>query len=319
MTAALPCRLTGFGAALPRRRETNEDLARTLDTSDDWIAGRTGIRSRHVATTESTTHLATTAARRALADADIGVHDVGMVVVATSTPDSPCPSTAARVAHELGCTAVSFDVNSACTGFVHALVVTASLLRTAAGGPTHAVVVGADRYRSLTDPADRATTVLFGDGAGAVVLSSEDDSGCAGIVGVDLGNDPTGLASLEVVPGQRWLRMDGQDVFRRAVRTLVDSGRRALDLAGTDVAEVRRYVPHQANLRIIEAVASRLGIPPERVEVDVVDRANTSAASIPLALHRMVGTDRPDPGDVVLLGAVGAGMGYGSLAVRWGR
>lgn len=327
MTAALPCRLVGFGAALPRRRETNDDLARTLDTSDEWIRTRTGIGARHVATTESTTHLATTAARRALDDGGVDPSDLGLVVVATSTPDSACPATAARVAHELGSAAVAFDVSSACTGFVHAFTTAVAVLRTTVppphtgiDAPRHALVVGADRYRTLTDPADRSTFVLFGDGAGAVVIADDGSARSgAGIVGIDLGTDPDGLAALEVAPGERWLRMDGPEVFRRAVRALVGSGRRALANAGCQGADVSRYVPHQANLRIIEAVATRLGIAESRVEVDVVERANTSAASIPLALHAMVEADRVAPGDLVLLGAVGAGMGYGSLALRWGR
>lgn len=323
MTVAIPCRFVGLGAALPRHRETNDDLAARLDTSDDWIRGRTGIRARHVATDETTTDLALAAARQALTDARLDTDRVDLVVVATSTPDSPCPSVAARVAAGLAVAAPAIDVNGACTGFVHALAFAASHLggpvHAADGAARHALVIGADRYRSLTDPADRATAVLFGDGAAAVVVRIEPDTSAEapGILAVDLGSDPDGLVSLQVPPGDRWLAMDGGDVFRRAVRSLVASGRRVLDRAGLEPGDVDRYVPHQANVRIIEAVADRLGLPSERVEVDLTDRANTSAASIPLALHRAA--ERLRPGDLVLLGAVGAGMAFGSIAIRWAR
>lgn len=321
MTPTVPCRFVGLGAALPRCRETNDDLARRLDTSDEWIRSRTGIAARHVAVDETTADLATDAARRALDDAGLTAERVDLVVVATSTPDTPCPSIAARLAAALDTRAPAIDVNGACTGFVQALAVTASMV----GGVLrpddtirHALVVGADRYRSLTDPADRTTSVLFGDGAAALVVRFEPTAADgAGILAVDLGSDPAGLASLQVPTGERWLAMDGPDVFRRAVRSLVGSGRRVLDRAGCTVADVDRYVPHQANTRIIDAVTDRLGIPADRVEVDLAERANTSAASIPLALHGA--SARLRSGDLVLLGAVGAGMGYGSIALRWDR
>jgi len=318
---ALACRLTGFGAALPARRETNDDLAAHLDTSDAWIRTRTGIAARHVAVAESTSDLAIAAALEALADADVAPADLDLIVVATSTPDSACPATAARVAAALDTPAAAFDINGACTGFVHALAVASSLLGVGAlgdRGDRLALVVGADRYRSLTDPADRTTTVLFGDGAGAAVLRTGDHHG-AGLLGLDLRGDPDGLAALQVRPDARWLHMDGPEVFRRAVRSLVSSAGSALERAGVAAGDVDRFIPHQANVRIVDAVAGRLGIAADRVELDLVDRANTSAASIPLALHSAVRGGRLQADDRVLLGAVGAGMGAGSVLLRWPR
>lgn len=313
-----PVRLRGFGGALPARRITNDDLAAVLDTSDEWIAGRTGIRARHHAEAETTASLATGAARRALDDAGVVAGDVDLLVVATSTPDTPCPATAARVAAELGITGGAFDLNGACTGFVHALVTAAAHL-TVTGART-ALVVGADRFRSLVDPTDRSTAVLFGDGAGAVVVTAAAAGpGAPGILAVHLAGDPGGTEVLEVPAGRPWLAMDGPELFRRAVRALVDSGRRVLDDAGVEPGEVDLYLPHQANARIVAAAADRLGIPADRVVYDMAERANTSAASIPLALADAVAAGRLRPGGHLLLSAIGAGLGWGSLHLRWDR
>lgn len=313
-----PIRLSGFGGALPLRRITNHDLAATLDTSDDWITSRTGIRARHHADTETTTSLAIDAARRALDDADVAATDLDLIVVATATPDSPCPSTGARVAAALGTTAPAYDLNGACTGFIHALLSAAAQL-TVTGG-RRALVIGADRFRSLVDPTDRTTAVLFGDGAGAVVIETTDAGPDApGILATHLAGDPSGVDVLEIPPGRPHLHMDGPELFRRAVRALVDSGRQVLADAAVDASDVDLYLPHQANIRIVDAAAARLGIAESRIVHDMAERANTSAASIPLALDTVITRGGLQPGGLVLLSGIGAGLGWGSLLLRWNR
>lgn len=312
-------RVAGLGTALPRRRITNDDLAATLDTSDAWISSRTGIRARRVAgSEESTVALATGAARRALVAGGVEPDAVDLLVVATSTPDSPCPSTAARVASKLGVAAGGFDLNGACTGFVHALHTAAALL--ADPGIGTALVIGAERYLSLVDPDDRATAVLFGDGAGAALIVGTDAGpGAPGILAADLGGDPTGVPVLEVPPGRAHLRMDGPELFRRATRGLVASATAALARAGATANDVDLYVAHQANARIIGAASGRLGIPVDRVVFDMGERANTSAASVPLALDAAVASGTLRPGMQVLISAIGAGLGWSTLLLRWDR
>lgn len=311
--------VAGLGIATPEQRVTNDDLAARLDTSDEWISTRTGISARRVAgPDESTSALASRAGAAALAAAGMGSEHIGLVVVATSTPDTPCPSTAARVAAELGISSGGFDINGACTGFVHAFLTAAGLLKHL--NVDAALVIGAERYLSLIDPDDRSTAVLFGDGAGAAVLAGTDQSpGAPGILASDLGGDPTGLTVLEVPPGQRHLCMDGPELFRRATRGLVASARRTLDRAGATGEDVDLYVPHQANARIITAAAGRLGIEADRVVLDMGERANTSAASIPLALAAAERAGRLEPGMRVLISAIGAGLGWGSIYLRWNR
>lgn len=318
-TPRTPLTVAGLGVSLPEQRVTNDDLAVRLDTTDEWISTRTGIRARRVAGAgESTTALATRAGAAALDAAGLEPHHIGLVVVATSTPDTPCPSTAARVAAELGITGGGFDVNGACTGFVHAFLTAAGLLE-GLNAPA-ALVIGAERYLTLIDPEDRSTAVLFGDGAGALVLATADPApGGPGILASDLGGDPTGLAVLEVPAGQRHLRMDGPELFRRATRGLVDSATRTLDRAGATGADVDLYVPHQANARIVTATAARLGIEADRVVLDMGERANTSAASIPLALAAAERSGRLLPGMGVLISAIGAGLSWGSIYLRWDR
>lgn len=313
-----PIRIRGFGGALPTRRLTNHDLTATLDTSDEWITTRTGIRARHHAETETTTSLALDAGRRALSDAGLEPTDLDLIVVATTTPDSVLPSTAARVAAELGTTAGSFDLNGACTGFIHALLSAAAQLTIT--GSRRALVVGADRLRSLVDPTDRNTAVLFGDGAGAVVIESTDATPDGpGILATHLAGDPSGVDILEITPGRPFLTMDGPELFRRAVRALVDSGRRVLNDTGLRPDDVDLYLPHQANIRIVQAAANRIGIPENRVVYDMAERANTSAASIPLALESVIAEGRLRPGGTLLLSGIGAGLGWGSLLLRWQR
>lgn len=314
-----PLRVAGLGGALPRHRVTNHDLAEHLDTSDEWIVARTGIHARRVAGAgETTTALAAEAGRRALDDAGLPPSAVDLVVVATSTPDSACPSTAARVAAELGLGASGFDLNGACCGFVHALHTAAALL--ADPSIATALVIGAERYTSIIDPSDRSTAILFGDGAGAAVVTrGEALAGAPGVLGSDLGGDATGVPIIEVPIGRRHLAMDGPELFRRATRGLVASATAALERAGATAADVDLFVPHQANARIIGAVANRLGIPDDRVVLDLAERANTSAASIPLALGSAQRLDRLADDALVLLAGVGAGLGWSTLVLRWGR
>lgn len=319
---AVPCfplRVAGLGAAVPDQRVTNDDLAEHLETSDEWISARTGIRARRVAGAgETTVTLASEAGRRALAASGVVNDQVDLVLVATSTPDSACPATAARVGAQLGLRASGFDVNGACSGFVHAFHTAAALL----ADPSIAValVIGAERYLSIIDPDDRGTAILFGDGAGAAVLTrGTADPGAPGVLATDMGGDSTGLGVIEVPPGQQYLTMDGPELFRRAIRGLVASATTTLARAGATGADVDLYVPHQANARIVTAAAGRLGIPEKKVVLDMAERANTSAASIPLALERAERSGTLRPGMRVLVSGIGAGLSWSTLYLRWDR
>jgi 3-oxoacyl-[acyl-carrier-protein] synthase-3 len=326
----------GLGTALGSQKVANHDLAAVLDTSDEWIRTRTGISTRHRAGPEdTTTSLAAAAARVALDEAGVRPTKLDLVVVATATPDTACPATAARVARELGAPVAAFDVNGACCGFVQALLAAASML--VDPSMRTALVIGADRFSTLCDPLDRTTAVLFGDGAGAVVIrraepAEPDLDGpdpdapdraasppAPGLLASHVGGDPAGLSTLEVEPDARYLSMDGPGLFKRATRAMVHSSVIALDRAGMHVEDVDLFVPHQANARIIGAAAERLGLPDDRVVRDVTDRANTSAASIPLALHTARAQGRLHDGATVLLSSVGAGLGWASLVLRWGQ
>jgi 3-oxoacyl-[acyl-carrier-protein] synthase-3 len=302
--------LTGWGAALPPTVVTNADLEARLDTSDAWITERTGIRERRVGGT--TGALAVVAGRAALDRAGLSGGDIDLLVLATTTPDQLVPATSATVQHQLGTRGGAFDLNAACAGFVYALVVTSALLGTRT---TRALLVASDTLSRITDQEDRSTAVLFGDGAGAVVL--EEVAGDGHLLSWDLGADGAALPLLYCDHGS-FLKMEGQEVFRRAVRVMVDSARVALEGAKATAADVALWVPHQANLRIIEAANSRLGLPIERTAL-VLDRTgNTSSASIPLALAEAADDGRIQPGDLVLLSGFGAGMTWASAVLRWG-
>lgn len=329
----------GWAAALPRRVVTNEHYAGYLDTSDAWIATRTGIRQRHIAGPgESTGPLAVAAARGAIDRSGIGVADVDVIIVATTTPERPIPSTAADVAAALGSSAGAFDLNAACAGFIYGMTVAASLLET---GVAHTVVlVGADTMSRYVDPYDRTTVVLFGDAAGAMVLQRVnplpdivDGDGSTGLLACDLVDDPE-ASELLVVPaggsgepatldtvrqGRHFLRMDGNEVFRRAVRAVADSINRTLERAGCGPTDVDLFVPHQANSRIIDAVLPRIGLTAE-CTMQTVDRyGNTSAASIPVALAEAADSGRLRDGSLVLTTGFGAGLTIGTGLVRWHR
>ena len=315
--------LIGTGSALPVRAVSNAELAKTVDTSDEWIVERTGIRNRYIAGEgETTSTLATEAARRALAAAGLEPSDIGLIVVATATPDQTFPATATQVQHALGCNGgVAFDVAAVCSGFLYALGVADSLLRT--GMAQRALVIGAETFSRILDWNDRTTCVLFGDGAGAVVLEAREvaddgpgilatrlhaDGAYNGLLYVDGGPSSTGTVG--------HVRMKGPEVFRHAVVNLAQVLREVLADQGLTCADIDWVVPHQANQRILDATARKLGLPPEKVIVTVDRHANTSAASVPLALDTAVRDGRIKPGDLVMLEAMGGGFTWGASLLR---
>jgi 3-oxoacyl-[acyl-carrier-protein] synthase-3 len=304
--------VAGCGSAVPEGRLTN---AETVDTTDQWIVERTGIRERRVAQAgETTASLAAAAATEALKDSGLTPDDIGLLVLATTTPDQALPATAPRVQEALGLRCGAVDLNAACAGFVYSLGTAAALIET--GRVEHALVVGAEVLSRITDPTDRGTAILFGDGAGACVLSRTE--GDRGLLSWDVGSDGSLTPLLEVPVGEQFMKMDGPEVFRRAVRILVESAGNALAGAGVAAEDVAVLVPHQANVRIIQAAADRLGIPMERVVMNLDRYGNTSAASIPLALAEASEEGRLADGDLVLLSGFGAGMTWASAVLRWG-
>ncbi len=313
----------GWGAAVPARVVTNADLAADMDTSDEWIRARTGIRQRHIAGDgEYTSDLAAEAAGRALERAGLGPGDVDLIVVATSTPDHTFPATATAVQRKLGCgIGVAFDVQAVCAGFPYAVTVADQFLRL--GQASTALVIGAETFSRLMDWSDRGTAVLFGDGAGALVLSAEADAADRGVLGCYLGADGRYYDDLFVDGGPSttsttgYLRMNGQEVFRQAVAMLSMSVIEALARAGHDLADLDWIVPHQANRRIIDAVGKRLRVPTEKVIVTVDRHANTSAASIPLALDLAAADGRLRAGNLIALTAMGGGFTWGGVVLRW--
>ena len=313
--------ILGSGSALPARRLDNEELAKQVDTSDEWIVERTGIRSRYIAGEHETTGtLATEAAKAALAAAGLEARDIGLIVLATATPDQTFPATATKVQAALGIDdCVAFDVHAVCTGFLYALTVADSLLRS--GTATKALVIGAETFSRILDWEDRGTCVLFGDGAGAIVLGAED--GERGILATKLHADGRHNDLLYVDGGPSTtgtvgkLRMKGREVFRHAVVNLAAVMGEVLDLAGLRAEDVDWVVPHQANARILDATARKLGLPPEKVVVTVDRHANTSAASVPLAFDTAVKDGRIKAGDVVVLEAMGGGFTWGAAVLRY--
>ena len=315
--------LVGTGSALPARAVSNAELAETVDTSDEWIVERTGIRNRYIAGEgETTSTLATDAARRALAAAGLVPADIGLIVLATATPDQTFPASATQVQHALGCNGcVAFDVAAVCSGFLYALGVADSLLRT--GMAQRALVIGAETFSRILDWEDRSTCVLFGDGAGAVVLEAREvaddgpgllatrlhaDGAHNGLLYVDGGPSSTGTVG--------HVRMKGPEVFRHAVVNLAEVLREVLADQGLTCADIDWVVPHQANQRILDATARKLGLPREKVIVTVDRHANTSAASVPLALDTAVRDGRIKPGDLVMLEAMGGGFTWGASLLR---
>jgi len=323
--------IAGWGAAVPAGRLTNADLEARVDTSDQWIVERTGIRERRVAAEgETTATLAIEAGANAIKNAGLTPDAIDLLVVATATPEQPIPHTGAFVGDGLGLRCASFDINVGCAGFIYELVTGAALLQ--AGNLDHVLVIGCETLSRIVDPRDRGTCIIFGDGAAAVVLAPTTDDG-PGILGWDLGCDgsATGLVGLPaggsrlpasqdtIDDGLHYLKMQGQELFRRAVRVVVESVGVTLARSGITADDVSWFIPHQANLRIIEAAATRLGIPRERTVVNIERFGNTSAASIPLAMSEAADDGRIRDGDLVLMSGFGAGMAWGSVVVRWGR
>jgi 3-oxoacyl-[acyl-carrier-protein] synthase-3 len=323
--------IAGWGAAVPDQRLTNADLEQLVDTSDEWIVERTGIRERRIAGSgETTASLAVEAGTAAIKQAGITPEDIELLIVATATPEQPIPHTGAFVGEGLGLRCGSFDINAGCAGFVYELVAGAAMLTV--GGLGHVLVIGAETLSRIVDPTDRGTCIIFGDAAAALVLEAAPDD-APGILGWDLGCDgsATGLLEIQaggsrlpstpetIAAGQQFIKMQGQEVFRRAVRAVVDSATVALEHANAGVDDIDWFIPHQANVRIIEAAASRLNIPMERTIVNLDRFGNTSAASIPLAIAEAADEGRITDGDLVLLSGFGAGMTWGSVVLRWGR
>jgi len=316
----------GVGGFLPERIVTNAMLAETVDTSDEWIRERTGIAQRHIAAEgQLTSDLATEAARQALERAGILARGVDLVLVATTTPDNTFPATATAVQRKLGCgPCMAFDLQAVCAGFAYAVATADSFIRT--GEVDTALVIGAETYSRILDWRDRGTCVLFGDGAGAVLLKAEKTPGTPldrGVLATALAADGRHYHHLYVDGGPSstqtvgHLRMNGREVFRHAVGELSAAARAVLEKAGVGAEAVDWLVPHQANLRIIEAVGKKLGMPPERVVVTVDRHANTSAASIPLALNVAFEDGRLQPNDLVLANAMGGGFAWGAALLRW--
>ncbi len=300
----------GSGISVPDKVVTNADLSATLDTSDEWIRERTGIKERRVGGV--TSQLAIEAGRRAIEDAGLQPSDIDVVLLATTTPDALVPATSATVQAGIGIPGGAFDLNAACSGFVYGLVTAAGL---AAVGSGRVLLVGAEALSRIVDWDDRTMAVLVGDGAGAVVVEPVDGPG--DLISWNLGADGT-LRHLLTCDHGGYLFMDGKEVFRRAVRVVVESAQRALSDAGLTASDVDLLVPHQANLRIIQAVCQRLGIPEERAAI-VIDRyGNTSSASIPLALDDALRAGRVSAGDHLLLTGFGGGMTWASAVLRWG-
>lgn len=313
--------ILGTGSALPKTRVTNAELAQRVDTSDEWIVERTGIRARHIAAQDETTaSLATDASLRAIEAAGLSCQDIDLIVLATATPDQTFPSSATKVQAALGITdCVAFDVAAVCSGFLYALSVAESMIR--AGSANHALVIGSETFSRILDWEDRTTCVLFGDGAGAAVLGPAEDG--RGILATKLHADGRYNELLYVDGGPSTtgtvgkLRMRGQEVFRHAVSKLAAVLSESLELAGLTTDDVDWVVPHQANARILDATARKLGLSPDKVIVTVDQHANTSAASVPLALDAAVRDGRIKAGDIVVLEAMGGGFTWGASVLRF--
>lgn len=321
--------ITGTGAALPKKILTNADLERMVDTSDEWITTRTGIRQRHIAAeSETLSKYGVAAGRQALEAARLDPADVNLIICATVTPDRPIPATACTIQHQLGCTkAGAFDMAAGCSGFIYALAVADQFVRS--GACEHVLVVGGELLSKYLDWEDRSTCIIFADGAGAVILSRR--SGQGGLLSFKLHADgalsdfihvPAGgtalPASAETVRNRmHYIRMKGNETFKLAVRSIENVSREVLEMSGLTASDINLMIPHQANRRIIDAVGSRLGIPPERVYVNLDRVGNTSAASIPIALDEAVSRDLIHRGDRLLLAAFGAGLTWAGAVIEW--
>lgn len=322
--------ITGWGMYVPERVLTNADLEKMVDTSDEWIRTRTGIRERHIAGPDDrSSTMGAAAARQALERAGVRPEDVDLIVVGTSSPDSPMPSTACIIQTLIGAKrAAPFDVQAVCSGFVYSLVVGTQFIRS--GASKTVLVIGTDMLTRYIDYTDRNTCILFGDGAGAVVLQATEQE--AGVLAFDMGailntaellHVPAAgkhaLVADAIPPDSQYMSMEGKEVFKYAVRAMGDSSLKVLAEAGLSVDQVDLLIPHQANLRMIDAVAKRLELPMERAVINIDRYGNTSAATIPIAICEADAAGRLHDGDYVLMTACGGGLTWGSVVVRWGR
>lgn len=323
-------RISGTGSALPERILTNQDLELMVETSDEWIVTRTGIRERRIAAdNQYTSGLASEAARRALDMAGINADQLDLIILGTVTPDFPFPATACIVQQEIGASnAAAFDISAACSGFVYGLSLADNAIRS--GSARTALVIGAEILSRIVDWTDRNTCILFGDGAGAAVLQAED--GDRGILSTHIfsngtywntlyqpgcGNRNPVTAEKTIADRLHYIRMDGNDVFKHAVRGMEEAACAALDCNGLTRTDLSLLIPHQANRRIIDAIAKRLELPPEKVMINIHKYGNTSSASIPISLDEANRSGRLKPGDLVMLDAFGGGFTYGSALMRW--
>ncbi|MCL6106661.1 MAG: ketoacyl-ACP synthase III [Actinobacteria bacterium] len=322
-------KITAVGTFVPQRIVTNDELSLMLDTSDEWISARTGIRERHIAGKEAASDLGAVAARRALEAAGVGAGKVDLIIVASLSPDALFPSTASYISAAIGAGgAPVFDLSAACTGFIYALSVGAAYI--ASEQAERVLIIGADVASKMVDWTDRRTAVLFGDGAGAVLLEPAGE-GEEGIIGFSLGNDPAGVDQLSIPAGgsrlpateatvaehMHFIQMNGREVYKFASRIIVSSARQVLQEHGRRVEDVDLFVPHQANIRIIDSAARRLGFPPEKVFSNLERYGNTSCASIPLCLDEAATVGRLKRGDLVLMVGFGGGLSWGSCLARW--
>jgi 3-oxoacyl-[acyl-carrier-protein] synthase-3 len=313
--------IIGIGAALPAKVLHNNDLDPKLETSHEWIVARTGIEQRYIAADgELTSHLAIRAGKEALASAKLSADDINYVILATTTPDDTMPSTATKVQHGLGMKrGAAFDINAACSGFVYAMTVADSLIRS--GAAKNILVIGAETYSRIMDWTDRSTCVLFGDGAAAVVLKAQDND--SGILYAGLHSDGQFFDQLYVTGGVSatqtagFLTMQGKEIYRHAVGKMPDAVNEALAATNLSITDIRWLVPHQANQRILAAVAQKLGIDDAHIISTVHKHANTSAASIPLALYEGVNDGRIKKGDIIACPALGAGLTWGAILLKW--
>lgn len=307
--------ILGTGAYAPKRVLTNDELSRMVDTSDEWIVTRSGIRERRIAADdEQTSDMGVEAGRMALADAGVQASEIDLLIVATMTPDMPMPAAACIIQEKLGIGphAACFDINAACTGFVYALDTACAMVST--GRYRRGLVIGAEKISSILDWKDRTTCVLFGDGAGAIVIGPSEEPN-RGLIATRLGTQGSGANALCMPNGH--ITMKGREIYKSAIRVMDEAARDILEQAGLNAHQIALVVPHQANLRIIESVAQYLNLPLDRFYINVDKYGNTSAASIPIALHEARRAGRIRPGDLTLLVAFGAGLTYGSALIRW--